>query len=143
MRTLQKGRYAARFALRAALLCALPTAVALSGAAPAQAADSVTVTRLTAGAGEPSVHVRYRCDALTGLDSVQVGVSDTQGGGVFKGTAAAVCDGTSREVRVRASRMGGPPVVRGHECVVSASLGTASLGLFSPAVSAGATKTAR
>ncbi|MET8687266.1 hypothetical protein ABZV77_23925 [Streptomyces sp. NPDC004732] len=143
MRTLQKGRYAARFALRAALLCALPTAVALGGAVPAQAADSVSVTRLTANAGEPSVQVRYRCDALTGLDSVQVGVSDTQGGGVFKGTAAAVCDGASHEVRVRASRMGGPPVVRGHECVVSASLGTASLGMFAPAVSSGATKTAR
>ncbi|MEU5687831.1 hypothetical protein DEJ48_18080 [Streptomyces venezuelae] len=139
MRTLQKTR----FALRAAVLCALPTAVALGGVTPAQAADSVTVLRLTAAAGEPSVQVRYRCDALTGLDSVQVGVSDTQGGGVFQGTAAAVCDGTSHVVRVRTSRAAGPPLVRGHECVVSASLGMASLGMFAPAVSSGATKTAR
>ncbi|WP_409234827.1 hypothetical protein [Streptomyces sp. PA5.6] len=110
---------------------------------PAQAVDSVSVLSLTTAAGEPSVQVRYRCDALTGLDTVQVGVSDTERGGVFQGTAPAVCDGTSHVVRVRTSRAAGPPLVRGHECVVSASLGMASLGMFAPAVSSGATKTAR
>ncbi|MEU6124524.1 hypothetical protein [Streptomyces sp. NPDC047123] len=141
MKVLQKGRRAARFALRAATVCALPAALALGQVSPAQAADGLTVLSVTADTGEPSVHVRYRCDALTGLDSVRVGVSDTQGGGVFTGTAAAVCDGTYHQARVRASRAGGPPLAPGHECVVSASLGTASFGMFSPVVTAGATKT--
>lgn len=136
-----------RALLRALAVCALPCVAGLVPAAQAQAQaqapESVKVLSVTAGRDDTRVAVRYRCEPMSEIDTLRVGVTDSRTGAVYGGTASATCDNKSHRTTVSVQRLGGPAVKRGHRCVVSASLGSASFGMFEPGTRSSVTERVR
>jgi hypothetical protein len=113
--------------VRSTALCGVAVCALQFGVVPAahaaEAADSVTVRSAAASGRGVAATVVYSCTADGFVDALRVSASDTVTGGVFQGTADAVCDGRSHRTVLIADRVAGPAARSGDNCVLSASLG--------------------
>lgn len=145
MRSALFRKSASRRAVKLATATGVVLGTVLLAAPPApasarQQADSVTVTGLGMRGQDASVSVTYRCSTPDFTDTLEVSVSNSTRGSMFRSITPARCNGSLQSVTVVAQRMAGPATKAGDEGLVTASLGLMFDTSFLPEISSGAHK---